>query len=187
MRTLPNQLGQPVLPDGRILTLASPEFSPGPHMSWCDVNAPAGAWHAANDPFGIPFALPRGGVVNQIGWHNGSAAGGGIDVGIYSLSWVRLVSSGSVTGSGNSLWQWANVTDTALPRGRYYLVMVRDNTTANRQAFYGTPNVAAYTAFLGGQTSTTDSFPLPDPLVGMTASALTLPPLMAIAFRTPFA
>lgn len=186
MRALPNQVGIPAVADGRILTLAAPEFSPGPHMGYVDVNAPAAAWFSANDPLAVPFALPVGGVVFQIGWHNGSAAGGGIDVGIYDLAWNRLVSSGSVTGLGNSVWQWADVTDTPLARGRYYLVQSRDNTTANRIATYGIPAAAAYTALCGVQTSTTDSFPLPNPLVGMGTPTTTVLPLLAIAFRTVF-
>lgn len=173
--------------DGRIITPASPEFggSYAP-LALTDVTAASGQWDVANDPVAVPFTLPYGGVVKQLGWLNGASAGGGHDIGIYDMSYNRLVSTGSVTGSGNAVWQWSNVTDTALAPGRYRLAIVRDNTTASRVAYFIHAQFAYVMAFMGAETTTTDSFPLPNPLTNMGSPVLTLMPVMGIAFRDPF-
>lgn len=131
----------------------------------------SGAWASANDPVAIPFVLSQAGVVTQLGWVNGSSAGGNVDVGVYSSSWVRLISTGSTAGSGNSAWQFVDVADTALPPGRYYLVMARDNTTANRVSSYASLVSAPLLALAGVQDTTTNSFPLPNPLTNMAEAA----------------
>jgi hypothetical protein len=110
-------------------------------------------------------------IVKKLGWVNGSAAGGGVDCGIYSTAWARLVSTGAQTGSGNSLWQWIDVTDTPLGPGKYYLAHSRDNITGNRAMRWGNGYPATHLALLGVQDSTTDAYPLPDPLTNMGADA----------------
>lgn len=146
------------------------------------------AWFSANDPVALPFRLSHGGVVTQLGWVNGTAAGGNVDVGIYSDAWVRLVSTGSTLGSGNSLPQWVDVADTALAPGRlYYLACSRDNTTANRARTLSHGGAAVTVALAGVQDSATNAFPLPDPLTNMAAAAtITYVPILLVAFRTPF-
>lgn len=171
---------------GRILTPGSPEFSASGALRMNDSAVASGQWHSANDPSALAFTLPYGGVVQQLGWQNGTAAGGNHDIGVYDLSWNRLVSSGSTAGSGNSVWQWVNVTDTALAPGRYYLAIARDNTTFNRVMYYIHAQQAYVMDFMGAFGTATDSFPLPNPLSGMGASILTLVPVIAIAFRDPF-
>lgn len=173
--------------DGRILTPASPEFGSHGLLLLNDTASVVGQWNVANDPFAIPFTLPHGGVVKQLGWLNGSSAGGQHDIGVYDTAFNRLVSAGSTTGTGNNAWQWVNVTDTALKPGRYYLAIVRDNTTVSRVVYYVTQQNDYVVQFCGGLSSTTDAVPLPNPLTNMVASALTLVPVMAIAMgRDPF-
>lgn len=151
-----------------------------------DTASASGQWFSANDPCAMSFCLPRGGTVDQLGWVNGSAAGGNHDIGIYDLAWNRLVSSGSTVGTGNSVWQWVDVADTTLQPGRYYLAISRDNATANRVTYYIHAQQTYVVEFMGGWTTATDSFPLPNPLAGMVASTLTLVPVMAIGLRDPF-
>lgn len=150
----------------RVVTTASPEFSVA-RLCYGVTGSTNAPWFSANDPAAYPFRLGEAAVVTHLGWLNGSAAGGNVDIGVYSTSWVRLVSAGSTGGSGNSAWQWVNVTDTALPAGQYYLVMSRDNTTANRCFRWANTQSDAMLAMLGTYSSATDAFPLPDPLTNM--------------------
>lgn len=145
------------------------------------------AWVSANVPLAIPFSIRLPVVVEQIGWFNGSSAGGGVDLGIYDLSWNRLVSAGTTTGSGSSAFQWINVTDTLLAVGRYYLVNVRDNVTANRQTVYTHTASAPLMQFMGCFDSATAAYPLPDPLTNMVAATtITRLPLVFMVMRAPF-
>lgn len=145
------------------------------------------AHQVAQGCIALPFRSQEGMVVTHLGWQNGSAAGSNHDIGIYTTAFVRLVSSGSTLGSGNSLWQWVDVTDTALNPGQiYYLVKSVDATTANRIM---APNIGntILLDMAGVQTSSADNFPLPDPLVSMGAPAtFTVLPYLAIACRAPF-
>lgn len=146
-----------------------------------------GAWFSANDPLALPFCLPHGGVIKQLGWLNGSTAAGGVDLGVYDLSWNRRISTGAQTATGNVEWQWIDVADTALAPGRYYLAHVRDNATVNRVRNYGGSAANPLMALIGMQDSATDAYPLPDPLTNMaTAATATLVPIVGIAFEVPF-
>lgn len=145
------------------------------------------AWPSASDPVAIPFAISEASTVFQLGWRNGSSAGSNWDIGIYTTSFVRLVSAGATVGSGNSAWQWVDVTDTALPIGRYYLALSVDATTANRASLFTTPALATIMALCGVMDSTTNASPLPDPLTNMApAATFTRIPVCAIATRVPY-
>lgn len=173
MRVVGGRSGSEVkLPDagGRIIGLASREFGLVGHICANAASSATGPWSSANDPLAIPFTLFSDARVYRLGWINGSAAGDNIDVGIYTPAWVRKVSTGSVACTGNSVMQWATVTTTLLPAGRYFLAMARDTTTANRQGVFSMAADARLLSFAGCYDSTTDAFPLPDPLTNMVAA-----------------
>lgn len=171
---------------GRMVTPGSPEFGSAGIIRQTGATA-TGAWFSANDPLAVPFALANGGVVGALGWINGSSAGDNVDVGIYDTAWNRLVSTGSIVGSGSNLWQYQDVTDVAIPPGRYYLVMARSTTTTNRQGFYATTASALVMSYMGCQDSATDAFPLPNPLTNMAAAATaTRIPVMGMMFREAY-
>lgn len=143
----------------------------------------SGTWGAVNDPVAVPFWLQTPETVYQLGWYNGSVAGGHVDVGVYDSAWVRKVSSGSTVGSGNSTLQFVDVADTVLVPGKYYMVMSLDDVTANRIALQ-VQTVAAL-ALAGVYDSTTDAFPLPDPLTNMALAATYVNvPFVVVALRT---
>lgn len=171
----------------RIITPASPEFgcSGIVRQNSAAIGSASGAWFSANDPILIPFRTGYDCVVDQLGWFNGSAAGSNFDVGIYNTALTRLVSTGNNAGSGNSSWQFVNVTNTALPAGKYYLAMAVNATTANRIRNWNILALANLTAFAGVMTSATDAFPLPDPITNLVASTATLIPVCGISMRTP--
>lgn len=171
MRRSPALWQRSPIAKGRIVTMGSPEFGlSGIHR--IRRRSISATWNSVNDPFAMQFDLPYGAVVDQLGWWNGSAAGGGVDCGIYDLSWNRLVSVGGATAVGNSLWEFVEVTDTPLAPGRYYLACSRDNVTANRITVSDITQDTLAMRLVGALSSTTDSYPLPDPLVGMGVNTL---------------
>lgn len=129
----------------------------------------SGAWPSANKPIAIPFRLSSAMVVRRLGWRNGSSPGSNWDIGIYDAAFNRKVSSGSTAGSG--VYQNVDVTDTALPPGKYYLAIALNATTANRAYFINTVSGTALVSFTGVMDSGTNAFPLPDPLTNMVAAA----------------
>lgn len=171
----------------RLITLTSPEMACAGSVLH-GAGAASSAWPAANDPYAQAFRLSDSVVVEQIGVLNGTSAGGQFDMGIYDTSWTRLVSSGSTGGSGGSVWQFVNITDTPLVGGvLYYLAMSRDNITANRQRYSLVGGTVQAVALAGGFDSGTDAFPLPNPLTNMAAATLFASvPIMCLAVRAPF-
>lgn len=171
---------------GRFVCPSAPEFGASGIIRQTG-SVSSGAWFSANDPLAVPFALADGDVLGAFGWLNGSSAGDSVDVGVYDLAWNRIASTGSQTGSGSSVWQYQDITDVAIPAGRYYLVMARSSTTANRQTFYATTSSAMVMSFMGCQDSATDALPLPNPLTNMAATATaTRIPVMGMMFRGPY-
>lgn len=126
------------------------------------------AWPAANRAIYCPIWLPWPYLVRRLWWVNGSAAGGNWDIGIFSVAGTRLLSSGSVAGSGNSAPQFDSGYDFLLPPGRYFLGLAHDSTTANRVTGHG--SVGPGGLRLGGLLQQDNAFPLP---ASMNPSAIT--------------
>lgn len=84
---------------------------------------------AANDAIFLPVALTRPILVKRLFCHNGSVVSGNVDMGIYSVDGVRLVSIGSTAQAGTSALQFFNTTDIYLSPGQYYLAVVLSSTT----------------------------------------------------------
>lgn len=187
MRAVPERAAR--MPDEgkRILTLASQEFSISGVLRTTGTVATS-TWSSANKPLAFPFRMSYTAIVDRLGWMNGSSAGGGVDVGIYDEAWNRIVSTGGTTGSGNSAWQFVDVADTTITGGLlYYLVMARDNTTANRPMRH-VQTIDINVLKLGGaMDSATNAYPLPDPLTNMVSVAtVNIVPVMGIGMRGPF-
>jgi hypothetical protein len=162
-----------------------PEFSTGPFAT-LQQSSGSSLWASANDPVAIPFVLATPEVVTHLSIANGSAAGENFDIGIYDQNWARKISAGSTLSTGASQWQQVDVTDTPLQPGRYYLVTVRDNVTANR-GFFISATTAAVLSLFGVKDSSTDAFPLPDPLTNMVACATaTRLPLCSVGLRATY-
>lgn len=176
----------PFTPDQRIITPAYPEF--GAQCGLARIQAGAtvtGSWITASKAFAIPFALSDDVVVTHLGWRNGSAAGSNHDIGIYrAVDLSLVVSTGSVAGSGSSVLQSVDITDTPLPRGQYYLAKVVDATTANRVRFYGS-GTAGNLDILGGMISMVSAIPLPSTFVAAAPPGTMRIPDIYFATRTP--
>lgn len=186
MRSVPTFESRPRGPQRRIISPLTPEFSIFGYQQLTTTVA-SSAWFSANDPLALPFRISDGGVVTQLAVCHGTAAGGNFDIGVYDDAWNRLVSTGSTAATGNSRWQFVDVTDTGLQAfKRYFLVLARDNATANRQRTVQGGSVANM-AFAGCYDSATNAFPLPDPLTNMALVATaTVPPLVAVCFRDAY-
>ena len=87
------------------------------------------AWPAANRAIFIPLMIQQNITIYKLYTVNGSAAGGNVDVGIYSKAGSKLVSSGATAQAGTSALQKFDITDTALTPGQYYFALSCDSTT----------------------------------------------------------
>lgn len=116
-------------------------------------------WPSANLAIFIPIRIVEVVTVKKMWWFNGTVTGN-VDVGIYSESQVRLVSSGSTAASGNSALQIIDITDTVLTPARYYMAMAVNNNT---DTFVGTSTASALTLQSIGPLEQTSAFALPDP------------------------
>jgi hypothetical protein len=149
----------------------------------------SGAWPSINDPFAIPFFLYEPLTVFQLGWYNGSGTmTDAVDMGIFTSSWVRQISTTATTRVGASALQFVDVADTVLPASafgtKYYLAMSNNGTTANQQMFWAMFANAPMLAMLGALDSATDAATLPDPLTNMAGAAVAVSvPVMVIAAR----
>lgn len=88
-----------------------------------------GTWPAAGLLILVPFWIPSPVTVTKVWWSVGGAAAGDIDVGVYDEAANLLVSAGTTAAAGLNTIQSADVTDTVLQRGRYYMGMCASSAT----------------------------------------------------------
>ena len=100
-------------------------------------------WTTANDAIYIPFYIQVSLTAYQMAIENAATVAGNVDVGIYDVNGVQLVSSGSVAMAGATAIQTLDITDTVLNPGTYYMAFASNSTTAT---FFG--NSAATAEFL---------------------------------------
>lgn len=117
------------MPSGPLISTYS-RNAVGPTV--CAIGGGGGAsatWPTANKAFYIPFFLYQPELVTRVFVINGSTASGNWDVGVYNDAGARLVSSGATAQSGTTTIQFADVTDTLLPAGAYYMGCSFSGTT----------------------------------------------------------
>ena len=143
------------------------------------------AWPSAQKPVAVPFYLWQPETIYQLGWLNGSGTmTDNVDVGVYDSSWNRKISTGSTARAGASSLQFVDVADTPLAApAKYFLVMSDDGTTAGQQnAWFLTSQIVQ---LADCWDSSTNAFPLPDPLTNMVlAATFVIVPVMFMAFRS---
>lgn len=135
--------------------------------------APSGAaWPAANRAIFAPFRVPVPVTATKIVIGGGATAGGNYDVGIYKPDGTRLVSSGTLarTAAAENV---ADITDTTLMPGMYYLAIALDgvNTIVS---FPHVSALATYPKLLGMREMAT-AFTLPSTATFATTSANYIP------------
>ena len=139
----------------------------------------ATAWPSANLAIFCPIVIPAPTRIRQLGWINGGTANNNVDVGIYRIDGVPLVTTGSTAQSGTNAVQTINITDLDLPPGRYYLAMACDGTTG--LIVRAVPASAAMQSL--GAFQQASAFPLPTPFTPATISNSYLPVILAISGR----
>lgn len=138
------------------------------------------AWPSSNLAIFEPIEILYPVTIVQMAVNNGTAVSGNLDVGVYDVGGVKLVSSGSVAQAGTSAIQTFDITDTLLVPGLYYMAVALDNTTGTLAGFSVTTALDIRPAGLFQQAS---AFTLPStftaaafaqtfyPLVTMTSKA----------------
>lgn len=86
------------------------------------------AWLAAGLTEFVPFVVPEAMVITKLLMGIGVAAGN-IDIGIFDEAGNLLVGAGTTLVTAASNLQVADVTDTKIERGRYYMAGVADTVT----------------------------------------------------------
>lgn len=125
-------------------------------------NYASATWPAADAAHFYPILIPFACVVRRVWWANGAtvSASYNIDCGIYADAGykpgAKIVSSGSTAQGTAANVQFADVTDTALAPGLYWLALVCSSASATIQRI--STNTNADAAFKFVQTS---ALPLP--------------------------
>lgn len=115
-------------------------------------------------------------------------AAGNIDVGIYTESGTKLVSSGSTAVAGTSAIQSFDVTDTTLNKGLYWIACACSSTSAVLRASPGlVSSTNGATAPARGVMAETSAVPLPTTATFAKPAATGIAvPVVAAMFRTTF-
>lgn len=128
----------------------------------------------------IPFALSESLTIDRVGWDGTSSGGntGNIAVGVINEAGVRQFSTGSVSLGADG----ADVTNTALAAGRYYLAVATDITL-------GAPSLFSWTitALQGKTMGLAEEVTFPIPATATLATyTRTVIPFVTLSARTFF-
>lgn len=176
MSDWPGQLYSPA--NGTIHPFSWTCIGPVAQPSSASFNA-SGTWPSANRAIYIPFQIETEITAFQMAVYVGTQSGN-LDVGIYDVNNVRLVSTGS-TAVGAAGIQLLNIADTTLSPGYYYMALCVDNTTA---AFRRITQPDVLTLEVTGvQTQDVGAVTLPNPSVFANPPTAYLP-LLTIATKS---
>ena len=87
---------------------------------------------AANRALYCPLQVPVRFTVARFFSSNGSGVNGTFDIGLFSQSGIKLISTGSTSQAGTTQAQYVDVTDQSFPPGFYYLGFVGSTVTTAR-------------------------------------------------------
>jgi hypothetical protein len=76
----------------------------------------------------VPFTVPEAVTITKMGWGNGSAVAGNLDIGLFQEDGTLIVAAGSTAQAGTSRIQVVDITDTTIARGRYYIGLTSDTS-----------------------------------------------------------
>jgi hypothetical protein len=128
-------------------------------------------WVTASSARLFPFRIHSSTTYVKAIWLNGTTTSGNVDAGLYDVEGNRLVSTGSTAQGTVSVWQEADITDTTLRPGLYYMAIVMDNTTGHMIRWNPTHQ---YLTMLGCQAMAS-AFPLPTTLTFAAYGAAYIP------------
>jgi hypothetical protein len=125
----------------------------------------------ANRAIYVPMAFDVPLLLARFFWVNGSVTTDNIDCGIYDTNMAKIISTGSVARSGSSLTQYANVTDTLLAPGHYFLALASDGTGTCGEV--DSASIQGLRTF--GLTQQETAFPLPSSMTPITVTTTVYP------------
>lgn len=157
----PNQ-ALPALPT---ITCFSPESMP--HISNFGVATPLSNLLQQNRAYIIPFHLEEPIIITKLFCINGATVNGNFDIGIYSSSFVRLLSTGSTAQAGTNAIQAIDVTDTVIGPGDFYMALATGSATAT----FFTQNIATTPGQRSGMLMQNTAFALPATLTPITITS----------------
>lgn len=143
-----------------------------------------GLWHynnsaapTANRIYAMPMVVRSPVVVKKLGWRNGTITTPvNVDVGIYDFyTRQAVVRIGGVQVSVPSSIEWADVSDTPLRPGHYYMAFVADGTGTNFYYWYPTA-----LARIAGCGYISDTWPLPATLPAFSSLDTDTKPVFAL-------
>lgn len=136
-------------------------------------------WPAANRAIYVAFSVDQTVTAYQMGFEVGTQSGN-YDIGIYDVNSVLLVSTGStavpVAGMAS-----ADITDTVLTPGNYFMALCIDNVTAAVQR-HNSGSVGALSV-MGVQDQDVGAVTLPNPAV-MTVCGAVYVPVIVVSLRS---
>jgi hypothetical protein len=139
------------------------------------------AYVTTNRAIFYPFHLAHPFLVRKMFWVNGTVVGtDSIDVGVYTESGTRLLSTGGTLSAGVGLIQEIDVTDFLLRPGRYYMGFAQNGTTATTVAIL----TSAVGARMCGLVEMQTAYVLPATATYATIGAVATLPIFGIAQRT---
>lgn len=131
------------------------------HGRGASSTAAAAAWPSANTAYFLPFFIHSPWIARKMACGCGTTGSNNVDMGIYNVDGVRLVSSGAVARVASSE-VYGDITDTLLMPGWYYMALVC-NATAN--IVFATPSgtspVPLQKARLSGVLQMASAYTLP--------------------------
>lgn len=133
----------------------------------------ANTWTTANTAVYCPFTISWPFLAQKMGVRV-TTQSGNLDLGIYDEKGSLLVSLGSTVVAAAGL-QVANITDTWLMPGTYYMAMNVDNTTAAFWAYPSATVSAAVSRPSGFQIQAVGAVALPSPATFATYTASNVP------------
>jgi hypothetical protein len=135
---------------------------------------------AANRALACPIIIAETFTVRKVVWFNGvTATTDSVDVGVYTEDGALLVSGGGTAVSGQSASQEADVTDTVLKPGRYWMAYAQNGVTATPWMSNG----AVSTLRIAGCAQMATAYPLPSTFTPAAIASANFP-LFGIASRT---
>ena len=100
------------------------------------------AWPAANRALFIPLHVDITFTIDKFIWDNRNSGTANADIGLYSDTGTRLLSTGSVALHGATGPQRTNVADYIVNPGRYYLAMAYAATSSMLMAAFSVTRLA---------------------------------------------
>jgi len=145
-----------------------------------DGAAGEGAWPTADRAIYQPIRVPIRCIVRKLYVATGGTGTGNFDIGLYNLSGSRLVSSGSTAHPATYTVTVADVTDTTIGPGTYWIAVACSNNTDT--FYYSTPAAPMATAL--GVLTQTSAMALPATATFSITQSLAVLPVCGLFLTT---